>query len=711
MRTHINCKHILLAMMAIAVALFVLAGAAFGEEEDPSVYQPDGIGSLFQGPDLRQGHDPTLFEKYPDSAWYMDWKSQGWTHFKDNAVDPVLNGIANTLMGFTRAVTRASIALSWQMSDFDAFSLVSDQMTDMVGIVSESALSWLLPSCLAIGAVLVLTKANLGTGEGLRQFGALVLTGVVGVSLAVMPGAWTGAIDAIRQVGSSATSSAATAVTTELEAPFAGPTATYGNNEGENSQRQMGDAIWRTYVATPWCIAEFGNLKTCQDFGETLISLSGEEREEYLDGKEVDGVNFREAVGGKDSAAWQMATGQDGATRMAIMFPALIVAVLFCGLVIFLNASMILYLMLALMLLVVGVFFAMMWVIPGKPRQWGMAWIEKLFSFTFMSFIANLILLVTMLIAMATMSLTGSYGWGVSAMLTIIGAFASVLLFRHIKEIMGVSSAGALSALGTGAAIGMIGSRALRAGRKMIPKPRNRSGPNNSQETGRDSQPSPTSPPATASPNAPRPLRRPNPIGPGRGRARPSGPSRRTGLSNQAQARPAPVGSPRLPAGPTGTAGWRGGRPRDEDLPVGPNGQRRKPGQAIEAEYQRVAEKKRSRQTTSANTPHRGPQVKPTSTAIRPAPTAPQARATTPAKPTRPASRVEPRQSTPRPDNRQSRPARVQEATSKQSAMSGPTTNQSGSTTSGSALPGLEGPDAPPARRKRKLPRKDDHAG
>ncbi len=219
-----------------------------------------------------------------------------------------------------------------------------------------------------------------------------------------------------------------------------------------------------------------GQPPSRQDFGETLIDA--DEAEENLDGK-ADGRRSAElsqvglALRGK---AYQMKSATHGD-----VFPALIVAVLFCGLVIFLNASMILYLMLALMLLVVGVFFAMMWVIPGKPRQWGMAWIEKLFSFTFMSFIANLILLVTMLIAMATMSLTGSYGWGVSAMLTIIGAFASVLLFRHIKEIMGVSSAGALSALGTGAAIGMVGSRAYELAGKMIPNRGNRSGPNNTQ--------------------------------------------------------------------------------------------------------------------------------------------------------------------------------------------------------------------------------------
>ncbi len=563
----ISRKHILAALLLLALT-FCFTAAAAADDPDPEVYQPDGVGTLFQGVDLQQGQAPTLYEKYPDSAWSTDWKSRGWTHMVDNTVDPVLNGITNVLLGATRAVTGAAISFSYQMADFDAFSLLSTQMTDMVRTVANSAIDWLLPTCLALGAVLVLGKMAVGTGEGLRQFGALILAGSVGVSLAVIPELWTESINAVRQVGASTTAAATSQATTDLKVPFEGPTPSFGNDEGINTHRKQGDAIWRTYVATPWCIAEFGNLRTCQDYGEEILSLSGDERSDYIDSNE-----FKDALGGDKSAAWQMTTGQDGATRMAILLPALIVAVIFCGLVIFLNATVLLYLMLALMLLVAGVFFAMMWVIPGKPRQWGMAWAEKLFGFTFMSFIANIVLMVTMLVSMTTMGLAGSYGWGVSALLTIVAAIASVLLFRHLKEIMGVGSTGALAAMGTGAALGMMGSRLGRGIKKRLPH-RKASTPENGT-AGQEPFPGRRSerPRNQTGPSNPRPTGKP---------AQPTGSKRPGGSTTPSRRRKTTAGQPvaavgtsvRLAPGPHAAGAshpeqlaWRGGKPRDEDLP------------------------------------------------------------------------------------------------------------------------------------------------
>lgn len=708
LRIHtINHKHILILLAVIVVALLIPASAALGDD-DPEEYEPGGVGTLFQGVDLREGQDPTLYEKYPDSAWQMDWKSKGWTNFVDNTVDPVLNGIANTLMGVTKAVTHASIAFSWQMSDFDAFSLLSDDMTDMISAVANSAIDWLMPTCLAIGAVLVLIKMNLGTGDGLRQFGALFLTAIVGVSLAMIPQAWTGGIDAIRQVGSQTTAAATQAATTEVDTPFAGPAPTFGNDEGTNSHRIQGDAIWRTYVATPWCIAEFGNLNTCQDFGEEVLSRSGEDRTDYLDDAE-----FKDAVGGDDSAAWQMATGQDGATRMAIMLPALLVAVIFCGLVIFLNAAVLLYLMLALMLLVVGVFFAMMWVIPGKPRQWGMQWAEKLFGFTFMSFIANLILMVTMLVAMTTMGLTGSYGWGVAAMLTIVGSVASLLLFRHLKEIMGVGATGVMGAMATGAATGMMAGRAWRgvkSAARRIPRPDTSNGV-------REHTPLVQKRTDTAqSPSAPRPTGQPSAHGRTQ-RAAQTGSHKPNANNSKRRRTPAPTiagrnhgtvmvatGSPRLPQGPTATGGQAPGPghfahgPGYQPVPgTVPNGSNANidGAQALVRETSRVAA---MRGTPSANAPQPGPRIKPgqghasqhsNGPESSPAPTKPQPGQPQPAPDRTRPSQPEPRRPRPPAQGEQSKPAASQGS---------------------QALPGLEGPDQPQDRpRRRRSMRKDNN--
>ena len=64
--------------------------------------------------------------------------------------------------------------------------------------------------------------------------------------------------------------------------------------------------------------------------------------------------------------------------RIAVVMLAAIAATLFA----FLNIGSGVHgsdgLYRCLLLLVVGVFFACLWIIPGRPRQWGLNWFEAL---------------------------------------------------------------------------------------------------------------------------------------------------------------------------------------------------------------------------------------------------------------------------------------------------------------------------------------------
>ncbi len=447
---------------ALMAALFLPSSVALAD--DPSVYEPDAMGSLFEVPDLRGGLEPTLFEKYPDDAYMTTWKSQGWTHLTDNTVDPVLNGVANSMLSFSRAFTRAAIGLTWFLTDFSATNDLVAQLTPMVGAVANSAMDWLLPSFLVIGGLVVFIKVRIGTGEAINQLLAIMLAGVAAMSLAQYPAVWTESIQGIRQLGMSTTTTATSTVTTNLQIPFAGPTPTFGGDESQNAQRRMGDAIWRTFTVTPWCIAEFGSMRACEDFGETMLALSNDDRADFLDGTEVNGINFPNAVGGKETAAWKFATGQEGTTRMAIALPALISSGTFAGLLIYLDSLSLVYYMLSMLLLVIGVFFLIFMLVPGKLRQWGFSWLDKVFTFTLISVISTLVLTATVTVALAAMTLIGTAGWGIASLVTIIGSFASLLLFRQLREIFGFSATGIGALLGTAAAARHVLKRNPRQG-------------------------------------------------------------------------------------------------------------------------------------------------------------------------------------------------------------------------------------------------------
>ena len=78
-----------------------------------------------------------------------------------------------------------------------------------------------------------------------------------------------------------------------------------------------------------------------------------------------------------------------------------------------------------LLLLVVGVFFACLWIIPGRPRQWGLNWFEALIGLVLQSFLAMLVFGTALTLVTAVFTLTGALGWlpvtGLAIVVLIVG--------------------------------------------------------------------------------------------------------------------------------------------------------------------------------------------------------------------------------------------------------------------------------------------------
>ncbi len=104
---------------------------------------------------------------------------------------------------------------------------------------------------------------------------------------------------------------------------------------------------------------------------------------------------------------------------MAIPLPALISSGSFAGLLIYLDSLSLVYYMLSMLLLVIGVFFLIFMLVPGKLRQWGFSWLDKVFTFTLISVISTLVLTATVTVALAAMTLIGTAGWGIASLVTI----------------------------------------------------------------------------------------------------------------------------------------------------------------------------------------------------------------------------------------------------------------------------------------------------
>ena len=439
--------------VALVVALMFLFGAS-AVWAAPEDYAPDAVGSMFEVPKIGEGQNPTLFEAYPGSSYRVDFQTTGWTSVQGNTIHQTLVGVANVLLMFNQSMIRMAIGFAWHMQSFNVFDAVGAQLAPMIGAVSTSVTDALLPSLVVISAILMFFKAQDSMGEAITQTLAMMAWAGVALSLTFAPATWTDAISLANHGGATLSSKAAS-MTDTMDLPIAGPTPSFGPDETVNNQRRQGDAMFRTFVVTPWCLTEFGNMKACQDFGEEILSRNMKDRQDYVDSNE-----FKNALGGADSDAWQYVAGQDGVTRLAIALPSTLSGTVFGLTVMVLFSLVTVFLLLALMLLLVGCVFAALGTVSGRFRTWAINWAWRLFDCVITSSVANFVVSAIVGLSMVIMAATTpTVGWGIGMIMTFMTVITGCLLFREIREIMGIRATGGMGLLGSLGMVSMLGRR------------------------------------------------------------------------------------------------------------------------------------------------------------------------------------------------------------------------------------------------------------
>lgn len=433
-----------LALVAVVVAALV-AGAGPARGDDPQSgadYTPTGIGQLFQAPDAAEGQDPTLYETYPDSSYTFTYESLGIMHPIQDAIDGIFNGLSNlTFMG-TRAVTQGSIALTWQATDLTAFNQLGGKVSGGVESVAGFFGGWLLPSTLVLGAAVILFKARTRTGEAINQFGVMVLAGGAVFALSANAGPLLTSLVGVHDVGAQGATAIMGSTSTDLSVPFEGPTPTYGDDDTTNAMRRMGDSIWRTYVATPWCYGEFGTLAACQRWGEEVLA-KGQSTEDGKD-PQLDYITtqIKDQIGGDKSLAYKTLTGHNGTHRLGIAMLSLVCAIAFAGLALVIALTSLISMMMVFLLVIMSGLFLSLAPIPGRPRQWTLNWIGAVLAAYLLTIGALLALAGALAIMSATIALTTNLGWGAMVVFTIAAIIAGARSLRVLQGIFEASSAG-----------------------------------------------------------------------------------------------------------------------------------------------------------------------------------------------------------------------------------------------------------------------------
>ncbi|MBT2384056.1 hypothetical protein [Streptomyces sp. ISL-11] len=417
--------------MGAFTTLMVTASAAAADDKYAK-YKPAGIGALLPAPSTSHSGPGTLYEQYGSPMLYDLDVQLGWDEFGDWA----LQFVAVIFMGLAVVFALAAIVVVQWTFKFTSIDKLEDSIATAISGAAGTVSTTLLPSAMAVGALIAYANHR-KNGSSISQLGWVAATAILSISLLTTPKVWIEGIDSVRTIGSNTAMKAASAgMGNESKEPIdIGSQPVYGKNDQDNMLRKSADAIWRSYVVTPWCVAEFGNLNTCKEFGKELLDQPADDkkREEWLKKTVKDDKVGEEAV--------KYRQGHVGQARVMVTMASAVCAGLFAILAVALAFASLASLIGALMLLLAGVVFACLWVIPGRPRQWGVRWFDTLLGFTLQSFVSTMVLGCVLVLNTASVSMVGTYGWFASAGVSITAAIVA-FKFRGIMEsIVGVTGA------------------------------------------------------------------------------------------------------------------------------------------------------------------------------------------------------------------------------------------------------------------------------
>ncbi|MEV6286743.1 hypothetical protein [Kribbella sp. NPDC051770] len=450
------------ALTVLAISFIVTAQIALAADPDTGPTNPTGFGDLLPTPDLTHGDTRTLFEQYSPTVYGLDFE----TSFRD-PVEAVFNGYAHMVMLYIVAITRAAISVGWWLFSFTDLKPLTETAATAIGSVNTELVGWLLPSALAFGAIAAYA-ARRANGSAMGQLVWVFAAGLLATSFAVAPSTWLSGVDGARQVGSDAVVSTSNEVLgSTVKVPIPMPEPSFSGTARDNLLRKSGDATWRAFAATPWCVAEFGSLAACQRYGKAILDkgTDGDARTKYID------TEVSNAEGGGNSATVKWAKGDNPFGRVGVLTLGAIAATLFAFLTVSLAFTALMAFVGCMLLLVVGVLFACLWAVPGRTRQWGMNWFEALLGLVLQSILALLVFSTTLAFVTAVFSLTDTLGWlPVSglAIAVLIAGFRLRRLFESMSSMMrpgagsllmgGLARRGAMTAVRR--LMGAVGSRA-----------------------------------------------------------------------------------------------------------------------------------------------------------------------------------------------------------------------------------------------------------
>lgn len=362
--------------------------------------------------------------------------------WQDKTAEPPGNVPADIMIGLAGmifiAVASFAWVIGWLMTGMIGGSSAFEDAVDVSPMISGAMAElsgWLLPTCLAAGAVMTYIDWARQKTNGFNGIVTFVALSICALGLMTTPKAYIDGLGLGRDIGQKVVSTVVNASPASSTQPFEWPTNYSSDNATKSFALQVQDSFWRGFIITPWCIGEFGgDMNLCKQHGAAVLKKTKyDERHSYYENevinKQKDNQHLQKILKGDD---W---SGRVGLVLFGALI-ALIGSVLVCLLVF--NALIAWFQ--AVLLLFLGVFFLPFGIIPGLTRTWLSNWAAKLVGAVVMN--ASLMLLLVSTMGVIAAVATSSAEWN-QQLITEVGIlFAAFGLKGTISQIVNAGGMG-----------------------------------------------------------------------------------------------------------------------------------------------------------------------------------------------------------------------------------------------------------------------------
>jgi len=449
---------------------------------------------LIVGPDLGSGGGQTVFERFGPEKYdlylHLSDSHHGGFHVEET-MWTILHAVENGLMYLIAALARGAItSMEWLLN----LTLYSDNQVAIDSAVSgvANAVFWpLFGTTLAIGAMVAYGRMKREGGGSLWNDASwLIAASVFAAMFATAPSLVLKDMDDTRTMLSDGLMVGYSTLGPVGDSSAGFPAVKVPNDQ-KGATRQLADGMWNVFVTTPWCYANFNDMAICHDVGKDYLTddQRWKDLNNWMNGK--NGGNTDDTKGAycpkELNAQCDWIRGQSFGRLGALLFILLVtlpLVLVLLALVLYGLMAIVGFLLLAL----AGVIFLLFWMIPGRPRQIGVKWLEELIGALLQSVIITTVIGSVMVLDSFLAAGIPKYGFFAVALLDLATFVTGFRMRGRLENVVGMGAGSgaspfsgymamrSLGALGKGlgkasknaTGLGLKGGRgAYRAGRSM----------------------------------------------------------------------------------------------------------------------------------------------------------------------------------------------------------------------------------------------------